>query len=412
MENKRAVTSPLLILVFVMIGLALIIMTDLFVLGGIQKVIERSKVTSSMGSPDNIASLHHKHSYYMDQGIDIDVSMSRQVMPPPYSDVNEVEISNNDIENITIADVLGQEDQGQYVADIEPASGIVNERYKPLVDNYTDILEVKSEPVDVVNQDITVDPDHGIVQGLNKTPEYIEPKGTGQVVIIIDDMGISLRSKQVEVMPSPLTLSYLPYAKNLDERTKRASANGHEIMLHMPMEAMNSSLDGGPKVLKKSQSNDEFISILEWGLSSFDGFVGFNNHMGSSLTKNRDAMQRMMNHIKGRDLFFIDSKTIGSSVAASVARENGIAYAERDVFIDHEISKDFIRKSLVKLESVAKRQGYAIAIGHPHKETIAVLKEWLPTLKAKGLTLVPASKVVKYPKDKAVNDDVVSVSTN
>ncbi len=111
-----------------------------------------------------------------------------------------------------------------------------------------------------------------------------------------------------------------------------------------------------------------------------------------------------MGLLKGRGLYFIDSKTIGSSVAAETAREYGIPYAIRDVFLDHEISTEFVRSALKKLENMAHKKGYAIAIGHPHKETIEVLKEWIPTLKDKGLTLVPASAVIRHPAQQ--NDDI------
>ncbi len=198
-------------------------------------------------------------------------------------------------------------------------------------------------------------------------------------------------------MKGPLTLAYLPYANGLRERTKRAANNGHELMVHMPMEAMNTKLDGGPKVLRTTTSDQEFLEILDWGLSQFDGYVGINNHMGSRLTKDSNSMNKLMSIIKDRGIYFIDSKTIGSSVAGETAAEYGVPYAVRDVFLDHEISKGFVRGALKKLEGIAKKKGYAIAIGHPHKETIEVLKEWIPTLSDKGLTLVPASDVIKMP---------------
>ena len=90
------------------------------------------------------------------------------------------------------------------------------------------------------------------------------------------------------------------------------------------------------------------------------------------------------------------SKTIGSSIAAQVASETGLKFAERDIFLDHEISLAFVRNALRKVEITARQKGYAIAIGHPHEVTIQALREWLPTLSTKGLTLRPASAVVHY----------------
>lgn len=223
--------------------------------------------------------------------------------------------------------------------------------------------------------------------------------GLKKIVIIIDDMGGSAKnSNAVENLQGPLTLSYLPYAKNLPERTKRARANGHELMVHMPMEPMNGKIDGGPAVLKTGQSPKKFEEILSWGLSQFDGYVGLNNHMGSRLTQDRESMEMIMEELKKKNIYFVDSVTIASSIGADVAQEKGVPHAQRDIFLDHEITKDFIKDALKKLEAVARYKGYAIAIGHPHSETIAVLKEWLPSLKERGFELVPASAVI-YAQD-------------
>ncbi len=446
MEKTKHKNTPLEKLVFVLIGLAFIVITDLFILGGIVKVMDSYKDSSYFSSPVDIAALRTQHSSYMDEGIRIDETMLTQSFAPPR--INESNLVIAGVVNAKVPDTnipsieeLLLQEKVMEVANIEPAAGSAKglkdsfskDRKEPLVDDSLDMLlieqeqaalrEVKAqqqskEPVVEEVKDVTqviydlgVSVDKVLTENARLTKasyEYSNPEGHGLIAIIIDDMGISLRSKQVEVLPYALTLSYLPYAKNLKERTKRAAANGHEIMLHMPMEPMNSKLDGGPKVLRTSQSEEEFIKTLEWGLSSFDGFVGLNNHMGSRLTKDKKSMQLLMDNLKGRSLFFIDSKTIGSSVAANVARDNGIAYASRDVFIDHEQTPEFLRDALAKLEKVAQDKGYAIAIGHPHKETIAALKEWLPTLEGKGLTLVPASKLVKYPND--VNDNLVAVS--
>ena len=314
-------------------------------------------------------------------------------------DVIDTEI---DLANITPA--VGADDtlEGEVFEERE----IAHPQEKDVSDVLMDLGVAPAEEESIA-ESAEIEPVIEDMMGENTTQPYIEPSGTGMIAIIIDDMGLSLRSKQVEVMEGPLTLSYLPYAKNLNDRAQKASANGHEVMLHMPMEPLNGKLDGGPNVLLTTQNETEFLETLEWGLSSFDGFVGLNNHMGSRLTRDKDSMTRLMTHLKGKGLFFVDSKTISTSVAAETAQETGIPYATRDVFLDHEISADFVKDALKKLEQTAYEKGHAIAIGHPHKETIAALKEWLPTLADKGLTLVPASTLVKQPV--AVDDDIVQV---
>lgn len=220
------------------------------------------------------------------------------------------------------------------------------------------------------------------------------PPGKGQVVIIIDDMGMDRKhSLQVIDMPYPLTLAFLPYAPKLPEITKQAIDRGHELIIHVPMQPIDSRLNVGPLALRDDMAQQSFDAALEKIFASFDGYVGINNHMGSKLTQDRKAMDRVMEALAKRNLLFVDSKTIPNSVAADSAAKHGLAFAERDVFLDHENTKEFVMDALHDLEIIAKRRGYAVAIGHPKEATIQGLKEWLPTLKDKGLTLVAVSKV-------------------
>ena len=436
MEYKKPKKHPLRPFILIMIGLVSIVAADLFLRDGLRNVWDSYKTGRSDERLADISSLKARHNDYMREGIDIDPDMLavNKHLSPPDSIGNVVDVRGVQSKDIlTIDDLIAESQKAELAADIAPASGVESkaagnifsrEEDKHLIEPVPEETEQDMPHIlsalgvsnkkeinpsveeDIIAADATEEELDNIVVEPEpiSTHHYSEPKGQGLVTIIIDDMGVSLRSRQVEALPGPLTLAYLPYAKNLPGRTQRALQNGHELMLHMPMEAMNGDLDGGPNVLRTTQNKADFIETLEWGLSSFDGFVGINNHMGSRLTDNKDAMRRLMDHLKGKNLFFVDSKTIGSSVAADTARRAGIPYAERDVFLDHEMTRDFVTKALQKLEHIARSKGHAIAIGHPHKETIAALKEWLPTLKDKGLTLVPASKVIKYPAPANNND--------
>ncbi len=406
MEYRSRKTNPAKTIIFILIGGALIIMTDLFVFGGINKIWPDRKNMSGDISID-VSSLRQQHGSYMDDGIYIDPVMLSKAMPPTKTieATGKESFASLSEQSITIDEILANK-RASELAQIKPAIGVEGDFKSEVLENNAEIKELVGAISEV---DIELVPKAKPEEkSTTITYQYDEPKGHGMIAIIIDDMGVSLRSKLVEVLPAPLTLSYLPYAKNLKERTARAAANGHELMVHIPMEPIKSYIDGGPKVLKSSQNETEFMNVLDWGLTQFDGFVGINNHMGSKLTQDKNAMHRVMDYLKVRDdnLYFIDSKTINSSIAANVASKKGVSYNERDVFLDHEINKEFIEASLKKLEAIANKKGYAIAIGHPHKETIAALKKWLPTLENKGLTLVPMSRLVKHPK--AVNDNLVA----
>jgi polysaccharide deacetylase 2 family uncharacterized protein YibQ len=220
--------------------------------------------------------------------------------------------------------------------------------------------------------------------------------GVPTVTIIIDDMGVNrVQTKAITALPGPLTTAFLPYPPKVEEEVEAARAAGHEIMVHMPMEAEEADLDTGDYVLRSSMIPGTFETVLEDNLSKFGGYVGVNNHMGSRLTQDPQAMRIVMAHLFERGLLFVDSRTIAGSVAEEAAREYGVPHAARDVFLDNEPDVASVTKNLEKLEAVARKHGHAIAIGHPKAATVEALRVWLPTLKEKGIVLVPVSAVVK-----------------
>lgn len=218
-----------------------------------------------------------------------------------------------------------------------------------------------------------------------------EIRGVPKIAIVIDDMGLALRNSQRAVnLPTAVTLAYLPYATNVQQQVDTARAKGHEIMLHLPMEPMGQD-NPGPNALLVNLSADELLARLEKSLNAFSGYTGINNHMGSKFTSDPTALRSVMSVIKQRDVFFLDSRTSGKSAAEQIAREIGIPAIGRDVFLDDTISTESIRQQLHQTENIARRKGYAIAIGHPHPATLAVLEEWLPAVQKAGFKIVPIS---------------------
>lgn len=216
------------------------------------------------------------------------------------------------------------------------------------------------------------------------------------IAIVIDDMGVDRRrTRRVIDLPGPLTTSFLAYADDLPRQTAAARAGGHELMVHVPMEPLGAYKDPGPDVLTVEQSAEEQRVNLARGLDRFEAFVGINNHMGSRYTSHREGMRVVMEELRRRGLLYLDSLTTPDSVGPELAKAYGVPHAERDVFLDNDLDAALIRKQLVKLETIARKRGYAIAIGHPHDATIQALSEWLPMLHDRGFALVPVSAIVR-----------------
>ncbi|MDA0787156.1 MAG: divergent polysaccharide deacetylase family protein [Proteobacteria bacterium] len=223
-------------------------------------------------------------------------------------------------------------------------------------------------------------------------PVSVAP-GQPMIAIVIDDMGLDRpRSVRTTALPAPLTLAYLAYANDLGAQTETARAAGHELLVHVPMEP-GPGADPGPNALLTTLTPEELNRRIEWNLSQFTRFVGINNHMGSKATSDLPSMVSVMSQLRDRGLLFLDSRTSGATVAYAEAERQGVPALRRDVFLDHDPSPIAVRAALLQVEQVARRQGHAIAIGHPKDATIDALAEWLPDVRARGFALVPVSAV-------------------
>lgn len=223
------------------------------------------------------------------------------------------------------------------------------------------------------------------------------PAATGQprIVIVIDDMGVDRhRSDKVVALPGPLTLAWLPYARELPQQTEKARTHGHELIVHMPMEPTGKE-DPGPGALLTTLNEAALRERLSTNLSAFQGFVGINNHMGSRFTADRAGMAVVMAELGSRGLMFLDSRTTATTAAGPLSAHYHVPMLSRDVFLDHVMTAQGVAASLAKVEQIARKNGLAIAIGHPHDVTIAALTQWLPTLQAKGFQLVPLTAAVR-----------------
>ena len=215
------------------------------------------------------------------------------------------------------------------------------------------------------------------------------------IAIVIDDVGLDRpRSRRAWELQGPLTMSFLPYAKDLREQSKVARARGHDLMLHLPMEP-NGRNDPGPNALLTSLSDSELRQRVAAALDSFDGYVGVNNHMGSRFTAFRPGMETVLRQFKARGLLFLDSRTTAQTVGDLVAQEIGLPSVTRHVFLDDEESLPAVRAKLADVEHLAKSQGFVVAIGHPHESTLQALAEWLPRAAGQGFALAPLSAVLR-----------------
>ncbi len=217
-----------------------------------------------------------------------------------------------------------------------------------------------------------------------------------RVAIVIDDIGRDIQAaRKFLSLPFPVTLSILPYLRYSTDIAKLAHSKGKGIMLHLPMEPQGyPKTNPGRGALLFSMSGDAIKSTIAADLSTSSYFQGVNNHMGSRLTEDAASMKVVLSELHRRGLFFLDSYTSPGSKALSVAQELRMPCAKRDVFLDNSLSTGSIHSELERLIRLARVNGTAIAIGHPHDATYRALRDAAPTFAKNGIKIVPVSELM------------------
>ncbi|AEF56005.1 divergent polysaccharide deacetylase family protein [Marinomonas posidonica] len=219
-----------------------------------------------------------------------------------------------------------------------------------------------------------------------------------KIAILIDDLGYNRRGMEASLaLPMEVALAILPETPYAHQTAVRAQAQSRMTLLHAPMENQR-ELKLGPGGLYAKMSEQELKAVLIKDLEGLPGIQGANNHMGSLLTTKTESMKWVMEVLKARSLFFIDSLTSPDSVAEKTAQEYGLRTVRRDVFLDNIRTEQAIDRQFSRLLKLARRHGSALAIGHPYPETMSYLQKRLVDLGRDGVRLVVLSELLKAPQ--------------
>lgn len=230
---------------------------------------------------------------------------------------------------------------------------------------------------------------------LEDVPRPELPSNGPMVAIVIDDLGLLEAATESAIALHPsFTLAFLPYGEKAGELAEKAHKAGHEILLHMPMEPAG-ALDPGPDALVTGLAPEEIRHRLGLALDRVPSAMGVNNHMGSLFTSDAEAMAVVLDEINVRGMMVLDSVTTPNSVISDLASAIGVPNGARDVFLDNDRDPALIHQQLDELERIAQVTGRAIGLGHPYRETIAVLQDWYPAAQKRGIRLVPLSRLAR-----------------
>lgn len=221
------------------------------------------------------------------------------------------------------------------------------------------------------------------------------------IAIVIDDMGIDAeQNHRLFALPAEISLAFLPYPEMTPSLALQARAAGHEILVHVPMQAPDDPDGSLKQALRRDLPAEENIRRLRAAMARVPGHIGINNHEGSVFTADRLALIPVVEALQGRGVFFLDSRTTPLTEIVPVARAFGVASSDRDVFLDDDPSPAAVERQLQLLEKTARSKGIAIAIGHPRQATVDAVTRWVAT--QQGFRLIPISAAIRLKTERDI----------
>jgi polysaccharide deacetylase 2 family uncharacterized protein YibQ len=223
-------------------------------------------------------------------------------------------------------------------------------------------------------------------------------RSAGRVAIIVDDFGYQ-DGALIEAfcaLKQRVTMSIFPGFEKTRWIAEQAAKGGHGVMVHMPMEPIDyPNRDPGDNAIFSDYSSERIRALTREALASVPHARGLNNHMGSRVTQNREAIGPVLKEVARYGFFFVDSVTTPRSVAYAMAQELGMPSGRNGQFLDRKESQPAVEKALESLAMRARREGTVIGIGHAKAATLAAFKRMLPELESRGIEFITAEEAVR-----------------
>jgi len=216
-----------------------------------------------------------------------------------------------------------------------------------------------------------------------------------RIALVVGALGLSQSATEAAIasLPGAVTLAFAPYGRNLEASVSGARAQGHEVILQLPMEPIDyPQTNPGPHMLLSSASAAENTDNLHWLMSRFTGYTGVANFLGAKLTADSAAFSPVLREIAERGLIYVDDGSSAQSLALTLAAESGLAATKADVIID--ATPDGIDAALIKLEAIARDKGLAIGMASALPASLEKIGRFARAAEADGLVLIPLSVAV------------------
>ena len=221
-----------------------------------------------------------------------------------------------------------------------------------------------------------------------------------RIAIVISGLGIGTKTTEDALaLPGPVTLAFAPYGSDLDHAAAHARAEGHELLLQLPMEPFDyPDNDPGPQTLLTSLAPEQNIDRMHWLMSRFQGYVGVANYMGSRFTASDAAFAPVLREVSKRGLMYLDDGASPRSLAGQIAGANNLPFAKASIVIDAVPTPNEIDRALARLETIARDGGIAVGVASALPVSLAHIAKWAKSAESHGFLLVPISAAVARPK--------------
>ncbi len=219
-----------------------------------------------------------------------------------------------------------------------------------------------------------------------------------KIVIILGGMGLNekLSAKAAKELPADITLAFAPYGDNLQAQVDKARANGHEVLLQLPLEPVGyPATNPGPKTLLVDGPDAANLESLQWHMSRFTGYTGVVNYMGGRFLSAAPAIKPMLVELKKRGILFLEDGSLPLSATDGVAKSMQMPVRHANSVIDLDGNPTSIIAALNLLEEEAKTSGIAIGTGTGLETTITTVGEWAKTAADRGIIILPVSAAFK-----------------
>lgn len=217
--------------------------------------------------------------------------------------------------------------------------------------------------------------------------------GRPRIALIVGGLGLNAATTRaaIERLPPEVTLSFVPYAENLQGWIDQARAQGHEVLIEMPMEPTGyPDNDPGPYTLLSNADQADLAGKMNWLLSRATGYFGVTNYLGDKFATSDAGMNTFLTTLRQRGVAFIDDGTMSR-------RPGAWSRASANRILDEERSAEGVFAQLTALEALARSRGQAMGAGFSYPVTIEALARWTASADARGFQLAPASAMAQRP---------------